>query len=914
VLLSRDGKATVFNAAPWALMAAATPASEVGQKRAQSPIMAKPRVAAQQSLQTYLLDPHGARTIAERAFGECLKNDDLVGASIAQRALGLIAGHLADSNAASTHLAAAIKLATRGGDSVRAAQARTDLAYVLVRRGNTRAALRQIEVAGAVLRGTDAGRLHMMHALVLKRLGRLDDALEAYQRAMPLVRRSGDKQQLAELLGNRGVIYLHRAQLRKAERDLNEAAGLLAAIGAGFHQAITEHNLGCIASLRGDVPEALRRFDQAEAGYSAHREIPVELWRDRCELLLSAGLTVEARTAAQQAMSAASARHEAAEVAEAQIWSAQAALAARDHATAVAEATSAARLFSGQRRAGLAAFARWILIQAEVASPGRVVSVARVRRVAADLDRAGFNVSATDARLTGAAMAAATGSTRLAHRDLAQVAALPAAAPIWNRMQAWHAKALRAMLDKDLSAARRAAARGLDLADEYRASLGATDLQALAGQRVSTLAELGLRAALTDQRPRTILAWAERTRAAHLLVPRVRPPDDVALAADLSELRQLISRRLEAIHADITEQRVLIRRQVELERAVRDRARRAPGRSRERTKARTRFDLAADLGDRALVEFITIDGEIHAVTVVAGRVAFHQRIAKMEELQRELTFLPVTIRRLARPGVRDQVIAASLRTFNQSTRTVDQLLFRSLAPLIGDRALVIVPPAAIQMIPWSQLPSCLGRAVSIAPSAALWRAAANRTESGNSRVLLVSGPGLEHAETEVRALAAIHPDATVLTGEQAAADAVLDSMDAAALVHIAAHGDFRADQPMFSSVLTSTGPLTMYDIERLGVGPALLVLSACQAGRTAPLAGGDVLGLATALFRAGGSCLISSVIDIPDAEAASLMIEFHRRLGTAGPAQALAAAQQIAASGTPQQLAVAAAFSCFGAG
>ena len=48
---------------------------------------------------------------------------------------------------------------------------------------------------------------------------------------------------------------------------------------------------------------------------------------------------------------------------------------------------------------------------------------------------------------------------------------------------------------------------------------------------------------------------------------------------------------------------------------------------------------------------------------------------------------------------------------------------------------------------------------------------------------------------------------------------VLAALDDAWLAHIAAHGTFRADNPMFSSLLLDDGPLTVHDFERLGRKP-----------------------------------------------------------------------------------------------
>ena len=50
---------------------------------------------------------------------------------------------------------------------------------------------------------------------------------------------------------------------------------------------------------------------------------------------------------------------------------------------------------------------------------------------------------------------------------------------------------------------------------------------------------------------------------------------------------------------------------------------------------------------------------------------------------------------------------------------------------------------------------------------------------------------------------------------------VLGALDGAPLAHIAAHGTFRADSPLFSSLRMDDGPLTVHDFERLGRAPVL---------------------------------------------------------------------------------------------
>jgi CHAT domain-containing protein len=258
------------------------------------------------------------------------------------------------------------------------------------------------------------------------------------------------------------------------------------------------------------------------------------------------------------------------------------------------------------------------------------------------------------------------------------------------------------------------------------------------------------------------------------------------------------------------------------------------------------------------------------------------------------------------PHLRSRLAVAAAR--------VDAAVLAPLAADIGDRALVVVPTDPLHALPWSVLPSCRGRPVSVAPSASLWQAADGRPAPAAGRTVLAAGPDLVHAELEVKELAELHPGATVLTGEQARVSDVLTAMAGAQLVHLAAHGRFRADNPQFSALDLADGPLTGHDVERLPQAPVCAVLSACETGTTAVLAGGELLGLAASLLSIGVRTVVAPVLQVPDAESAPLMVELHRGLRAGRPVSAaLAAAVDRAAAGSDADAATGAAFVCVGA-
>jgi CHAT domain-containing protein len=199
----------------------------------------------------------------------------------------------------------------------------------------------------------------------------------------------------------------------------------------------------------------------------------------------------------------------------------------------------------------------------------------------------------------------------------------------------------------------------------------------------------------------------------------------------------------------------------------------------------------------------------------------------------------------------------------------------------------------------------------VAPSLSTWLDLATRRRRRQTRATLVAGPGLRHVRAEVNEVAALLPGSTVLTGRDATVEATLAALDGATLAHVACHGSFRADSPLFSSLELADGPLTALDIQGLRRAPDVLVLSACDVALSERHPGDELLGLSAALLASGTRTIIASVVPVPDAAARRLMLAFHRRLAAgASPASALAEAQ----AGLRADHRALAGFLCLGAG
>ena len=203
---------------------------------------------------------------------------------------------------------------------------------------------------------------------------------------------------------------------------------------------------------------------------------------------------------------------------------------------------------------------------------------------------------------------------------------------------------------------------------------------------------------------------------------------------------------------------------------------------------------------------------------------------------------------------------------------------------------MIVPTGNLHAVPWASLPIGAQRPLSLSPSVQLWLAAG--AGAGDGRAVFCAGPRLSEVRGEVRELAQAYPGAVVLEGDAATAAATSAALDGATLAHIACHGRFRADNPLFSSLELADGPLMVLDIERLRRAPEMIVLSACDVALSDAQPGDELRGFAAALLAMGARTIIASVIPVPDDATRSLMRRLYAELATGRPpSQALALAQ-----------------------
>ena len=155
----------------------------------------------------------------------------------------------------------AVKVAERHRLSDRAGLARRRVAAVLEARGDTRAALRELELASASMDAHELARTEVFRISVQHVAGLPFERVEATERALATLRRADDRIWEARLLNNRGLALARRGDTARAESDLARARDLYLRLGAREAAFATELNLIRVTLARGELPLALARLD-----------------------------------------------------------------------------------------------------------------------------------------------------------------------------------------------------------------------------------------------------------------------------------------------------------------------------------------------------------------------------------------------------------------------------------------------------------------------------------------------------------------------------------------------------------------------------------------------------------------------------------------------------------------------------
>lgn len=316
--------------------------------------------------------------------------------------------------------------------------------------------------------------------------------------------------------------------------------------------------------------------------------------------------------------------------------------------------------------------------------------------------------------------------------------------------------------------------------------------------------------------------------------------------------------------------------------------------------------------DAALLRFAELDGHWLALGVTARSSQLWPQLTDAPGLQADLRALRFQLESL-RVGEAPMARHLPVLTRRAEARlqALHARLWAPLAPWLaaqGVRRLLLVPQGALASLPFAALhapgepPVGQTHELALAYSA---KVALNglvlRPAPARQALVLSESTRLPYADAEARAVAAVH-GCTAWVGPEASKARLRTGAPTADLIHLACHGQFRSDNPMFSALHLADAPLTVEAVGRLALRPATVVLSACDtaAHDQGAAQGDEMLGLVRAFQQAGAARVVASLWPVDDAVTAAFMARFHQILRAAGqldpqapatPARALQQAQ-----------------------
>ncbi len=354
-------------------------------------------------------------------------------------------------------------------------------------------------------------------------------------------------------------------------------------------------------------------------------------------------------------------------------------------------------------------------------------------------------------------------------------------------------------------------------------------------------------------------------------------------------------REIEMLHADARE------REVEIAELYRQLQLRSPQASSVNSDSVDIAGLQTALGDdTVLVEFDDIEGELFAFVVTSDDFkVFHNLCheTQIEELLLQLYFQVEALRNNPR-AIEAHFYELTLRTRRVLSELYD-LLLRPFEKLLGLRRLVVAPHRSLHYIPFHALYDGFGyvienREVVSSPSAAVLQNCLEkpRRELKNALFVGVSDERIPLVVKEIEELSATLPGESLSNGDATLA-AIAGRSVGKEVLHLACHGQFRAYNPLFSSLKLADGWLAVRDIYCLRLDADLVVLSACETGLNRIAPGEEMLGLARGFFAAGATSLVLSLWNVHDATTVDLMREFYAKISCGQmPAAALRHAQR----------------------
>jgi len=807
-------------------------------------------------------------------------------------------------------------------------------------------ALRVARAARRVLARTDPVQLAQLETNVgniYYMLDRYNRALEHYDLARKAIQAGGDSKMLALIDLNRANVFTELDQpvealtlLAAAARSFDRARQFVLAAQARYHIAYLEF-------LRGHYNTGLRGYYATRDRLATLGSVHLVAWCDLeiAEILLALNAFDDALQNASSAQARFKELDMPYESARAQMVSALAATGIGRFEQARSDLTEARAVFASNKNTTFTATAECYLAEVAIRLGDVSEASALAERALRTFARQKLFTKAANARLLMARAAYQAGELAIAHRRAK--AALRSIEDRFAPAVAYACHHLIGKVARDKGHNRAALAsfrRAVEIVERMRGGIAADEFKAtFLGDKMEVY-EDAIRACLDEGGHTSIeeafrLVESAKSRGlADLLTSYLREaPQPRTTRPDESETRARLLKLIEELnwhssHANLEDQKGGQRRAVVAERYSRDVVRcerqiaqlfrrlQAQGshfNDVERLRAATVLELQDTLEqDETAVEYFTTLDEISAFVVTRGSIDVVRTFASRREVEQTIAALKFQIEKFNYgPSYADDHFEQLNQAATQYLGSLYRALLAPIEHFVRDHRLIVIPHGALHYVPFHALLNRRGYLIdqfeiSYSPSATvlkLCREMARQSEISNLKsrnsngrgqlvALGLAQPDTPEVAGEIKALAALFPNAVKLTGTRATRDNLMRAAPKAKYLHLASHGYFRRDNPMFSFLRLADSNLNFYSLLDLKLNAEMVTLSACHTGVNKVFPGDELHGLMRGFLHAGSPSLVASLWATSDASTAELMKHMYSQISTgASKRSALRAAQ-----------------------
>lgn len=710
-----------------------------------------------------------------------------------------------------------------------------------------------------------------------------------------------DTVQLAMIENCLATSYTYQNNFREAEKFYKKALSKTQKDGMLVTEAEIEASLGNLSLFRARYDQALKFLELSLRKYETldmpHHMTVAEL--EMADIYLELNLATEAFEIYERVIDSLSHLKMQGELARARSGLAQTAILLGKKELATRELEHSARLYRAEKNLTGAAYVKLIETKLALSVGHAKKAQGLIRDAERMLVKSGdMRYALLSGYLNGEVLSA------LGRYEMAEHVLLKVYSQAMKQENPFIAQAAQtslgtiALRQSDLKASEKYFRNSIDLIESLRDPLPAEEFRmSFFADKLSPYQELA-KIYLSRSEVDKALALVESSRSRTLSETAVsgslktkRSGASAALYREMADLREEINWFYNRVQRGSQEEsKPLLAEAKKREKKITELARRIDNTDGSNRRTKKHFDLRLlqkKLGaDRVLIEYVEFDEQIGVFIVSRESIDFFPDLANSTEIAELVENMRFQFETMRAGG---EVLAGFLDELRKRSDLYLQKLYEKLLGkiehLIDGRHLVVAPFGKLHCVPFHALFDgeryvIEKGEVSYSPSAAVLQHCLCRSvgKFRNAFLLGFADEKIPHVEREIKDLQKIFADNLTLSGEQANKANLKRGIADYDVVHFACHGQFRGDNPMFSSLILADGPLNAKDIAELRLRPGLVTLSACETGLNAVADGDELLGLTRGFLSAGAVSFVTTLWTVNDKAARKLTTEFYKYL------------------------------------